>query len=363
MRNHPKRLAPARGFTLIEVLVTVGIIALLVAILLPALRQARSIAQAAKCGANIKQGISGSLMHLFETGMRRERWSTNFGWATQSLRVNKASTEIFTCPSDENPTPVPAVLDKQYDGPAGKYRGEAGADGIFSRTIRLGGGLWQTDIEDQLDEANFGGDAYNDPDGDVIVKYRVNSKGQKTAMASANKTSAAWRHDIYTYKGAVLWPDVGAATPEKSVPIMWMSFGANANAGLTKTKGPVILVAEAGKLGLFPEDLNGYPADHLGRAMRFRHGSRVVHPGLVGADYVNRPLSNPPAATGPLSASQIDKMYEPRMRANCGFMDGHVALLSYFELFTLNPSNPTGVRPVPRGQLWFGLGNSKTKTF
>ncbi len=57
-RNHHRT-----GFTLIELLVVISIIALLVAILLPALAAAREAGQASKCLANLKQ--IGTAVHLY----------------------------------------------------------------------------------------------------------------------------------------------------------------------------------------------------------------------------------------------------------------------------------------------------------
>jgi prepilin-type N-terminal cleavage/methylation domain-containing protein/prepilin-type processing-associated H-X9-DG protein len=55
-RNH-------RGFTLVELLVVIGIIAVLVGILLPALSKARESGNAAKCLSNLRQMAAGVVMY------------------------------------------------------------------------------------------------------------------------------------------------------------------------------------------------------------------------------------------------------------------------------------------------------------
>lgn len=105
------RVRPA-GFTLIEILVVVAIIALLIAILLPSLANARELSRGAVCGTQLNQIFNATLMYTQANGERLPyfggNWSIDFNtqpwwWVSQLARNLGNNFAVYKCPSDQKP--------------------------------------------------------------------------------------------------------------------------------------------------------------------------------------------------------------------------------------------------------------------
>jgi prepilin-type N-terminal cleavage/methylation domain-containing protein/prepilin-type processing-associated H-X9-DG protein len=129
-------------FTLIELLIVIAIIAILGALLLPALSRARKTAKSIACASNLKQiGLiftnyvddSNGFMINYLAGSRP--WTRyDYGELFKNGHVNDANEGLFICPADDNP--YTSGMPCSYGLNIGVARESTTPEGISVRCVR-----------------------------------------------------------------------------------------------------------------------------------------------------------------------------------------------------------------------------------
>jgi prepilin-type N-terminal cleavage/methylation domain-containing protein/prepilin-type processing-associated H-X9-DG protein len=165
-----------KGFTLVELLVVIGIIALLVAMLMPALTRARAQAQAVQCQSNLRD--IGHQLLIYANDNRGWMFPFDFGmnvpreqrWPVYVFNPPVWNPPIMLCPSDWEPAEEHSyVLNGHLATQKVRYFGN-NLDGRSSSDVILMGEkvssepdyyMWRGEYHRVVDQFRHGGSGSN----------------------------------------------------------------------------------------------------------------------------------------------------------------------------------------------------------
>jgi prepilin-type N-terminal cleavage/methylation domain-containing protein/prepilin-type processing-associated H-X9-DG protein len=329
-----------KGFTLVELLVVIGIIALLISILLPALNKARGQANAAKCMANLRSIGQAA----FNMSVERKGYIQTVVDDKIALKIDASRSKFIYRPNDGFLADFASAYTLFVNRRAGANFQDARKDQIK---------LWECPGDRWLDQSQQAGyRLYNNvtPTTDDLGFFRI-SYGVNADICVLNingvsaLTSGGSPNSIFPVGG----PAPYAGTGNK--------LGQALGARLDKVYKPaeVLLFADCGVRPAKPVNTNEFDAsDVLYITSNYQNAGRPLDPGEIGTlagsmkcDWLGNKFPLDRHGGKMITAPPLGGIGKyAGGRINVCFADGHAetVALEDFKRVRVSPFNPTNYR-------------------
>lgn len=282
------------AFTLIELLVVIAVVALLAAILGPALSSAVDMARQALCGSNLRQ-ISATfpLAHSQSAGQTKAMYPSINEWPT-GPQTAVGDNDIFWCPEG----PAEEGMESDTDDYA-VFLQDEGADGMYVDFQPTNAHPWRL-VFDRGDywEYWFEDGKLKDIDGGVDFVFHVNKAPPRVAVFQ-DVPHNTWRISSVACRGTILpgWENLSVNAKGDSFSMDGgglSNYGLNASAASRHSAVPdtIILLDYDRTIANVGEDMGEYldrSARHMGKCNVLHAGGEVTSQGPFDLD----PLVDP----------------------------------------------------------------------